>query len=399
MEKTVNSQIPLLFQKIKTFETEDTRFLKVKIWLMHLGANLNGSHFSKEVVEKALPTLANTPILAYIEDNSDGEKDFSDHRMVLVKENGDFKVRYIGQAIGIIPETNNAQFEMRLCDDGVEREFVTCDGLIWSSKWDDPIDIFNRDIIKSQSMELHDNYEGYWNEEDSLYHFSSFQFYGACALGDALPAMRSASIEAQFSQDKVFNHVQEKMEQFKQAFSMSKGGKEEMEDVKQEETEFVEVTEEIVENVVETEVAEEVVEIVEPVEEVVEIDYKAEYEAMKLTLENLESTYATLEQEVVSLREFKSQKVTAERVEKEQEIFESFATELTEDEMKDVKSNVSEYTLEQLEEKLFTLVGKKKATFSKQPKKEKQATIKIEVENTVEEPVVYGGLFDKFSNN
>src|SRR5690606_33862510 len=141
---------PVIFQRLKDFEeeSEDTRFLKVKIWLMHTGENLNGSYFSKDVVEDAIPSLANTPILAYIEDNSDGEKDFSDHRMVLIKEDGKFKMKYIGQAIGLIPEDNNAKFEMRLCDDGEEREFLTVEGLVWS-KWDDPIDIFDKNSIKN----------------------------------------------------------------------------------------------------------------------------------------------------------------------------------------------------------------------------------------------------------
>ena len=80
MEKKVEKFIPLIFQKVQDYEANDTRFTKVKIWLMHLHENLNGSYFSKEVVTEAIPTLANTPILAFIEENSDGEIDFSDHR-------------------------------------------------------------------------------------------------------------------------------------------------------------------------------------------------------------------------------------------------------------------------------------------------------------------------------
>jgi hypothetical protein len=208
--------VPILFQKLKQFEIADTRFIKVKIWLMHLQENLNGSFFSKEVVQDAIYSLANTPILAYIEDDSDGEKDFSDHRMVLVKEEGQYKIKYIGQAIGVIPETNNAQFEMRLCDDGVEREFLTVEGLVWQDKWDDAPDILNRDMVKAQSMELHSDYEGQF-EEDNLFHFTSFKFYGACALGKSVePAMHNASIEIQFSFDGFTKEIQEKMEQFKQ---------------------------------------------------------------------------------------------------------------------------------------------------------------------------------------
>ncbi|MCD3328207.1 hypothetical protein G8V02_15305, partial [Clostridium botulinum D/C] len=86
----VNKKIPVIFQKLDQYESEysDIRFLKVKIWLMHLGENFNGSYFSKEVVENAIPSLSNTPILTYIETNSSGEEDFSDHRTIIVVKNG-----------------------------------------------------------------------------------------------------------------------------------------------------------------------------------------------------------------------------------------------------------------------------------------------------------------------
>lgn len=214
LDKKPNLNIPIIFQKLKSYEVEDTRFMQVKIWLMHLEENLNNSYFEKSVVEDAIPSLANTPILAYVEDNSEGEKDFSDHRMVLVKEDGQFKIKYIGQAIGVIPETNNAQFEMRICDDGIEREFLTVDGLLWT-KFDDPIDIMNRDKFKAESMELHEDYEGEY-KDDNLFHFTKFKFYGACGLGNStLPAMQNATIESKFSFDDFQKELQNKMEQFK----------------------------------------------------------------------------------------------------------------------------------------------------------------------------------------
>lgn len=224
MENEKLKYIPVMFQKVQEFTNEniDTRFLKVKIWLMHLGENLNGSYFNKDVVEQAIPTLKNTPILCFIEENSEGEKDFSDHRMVLVREDGEFKFKYLGSAIGVIPETNNAHFEFRVCDDGIEREFLVVDGLVWT-KWDDPIDIFNKNMIKSQSMELHENYEGKF-EKDNLFHFTSFSFFGACVLGDSVsPAMQNSTVEIQqFSTNSIFDEINTKFELYKNNFT--KGG-------------------------------------------------------------------------------------------------------------------------------------------------------------------------------
>ena len=98
-KKEVNKDVPITFQVMDTIQGgEDSRFLPVKIWLMHTGQNYNDSFFSKEVVSKAIPSLANTPILAYLEENSWGEKDFSDHRTEIYVEDGEYKERYIGQS-------------------------------------------------------------------------------------------------------------------------------------------------------------------------------------------------------------------------------------------------------------------------------------------------------------
>jgi hypothetical protein len=191
----VDIQYPIQFERISEFNVGDARFIKVKIWLMHTGENKNGSYFSKDVVEKAIPTLANTPILGFIEDNRDGEEDFSNHRSTLEKEDGKLVFKYNGSAYGVIPESNKAQWETRICEDGIEREFLTCEGLVWT-KWDAPVDILNRDQVKSQSMELHKDYKGVYDNKSKLFHFTEFKFFGACFLGsDYNPAMTDSTIE------------------------------------------------------------------------------------------------------------------------------------------------------------------------------------------------------------
>ena len=43
--------IPVSFEKIADYIQDDSRFTKVKIWLMHTGLNYNKSIFDKEVVD------------------------------------------------------------------------------------------------------------------------------------------------------------------------------------------------------------------------------------------------------------------------------------------------------------------------------------------------------------
>jgi hypothetical protein len=378
-DKKINRELPVMFQKLKEYEINDTRFMSVRIWILHTGLNHNGSIFNKEIVEKNLHTLSNTPVLAFIEDNSEGDVDFSDHRMVLErKSDGKFAYKYLGQAIGVIPESHNAHWEMRVDDSGVEREYLVCDALVWT-KWDEPIEIFNREGKTWQSMELSENYDGIWNDE-GYFVFKSFEFNGACLLSnvDTLPAMENSTAELVYTKsttDKVFSEIKEKLDLFNKTFSKpceQEGGEEMEEKFEQEVIETTEEKSETVEEVFETEIATEDGVVAEEVieETVEEFDYKTEYEKVKDELKTLTENFTKLEDEVKGLREFKELKVTQERVEKETVLFDSFSAELTEDEMKPLKDSVSEYSLEQLEEKLFTLVGKKKAT--KQPKKEKQ---------------------------
>lgn len=435
---SVNINIPVTFQ---TIEQVDERFMKVKIWLMHLGENYNGSFFDRSVVTNALETLANTPILGYIEDNSNGEDDFSDHRMIVVKEQDGIKIKYVGQAYGVIPTDNNAKFEERIGDDGMVRTYVTCEGLLWR-KWDDSIAIMDRDNTKAQSMELSPNYEGFWGQ-DGLFHFTSFKFFGACILGDVKPAMNSATIEKMFSYSEVHGEIQAMMEQFKAVEKQSK----EVNGMEQEfQTEEVvnESTEETFEEVVNTEEVNETVEEFtaeetneeaveeeftseeesasdlpneeeQPTEEVVEevteapadeapaneapvSDFEAEKTAFTTRIEELENQLVTVTQERDSLKAFKANFEKEQHIVQVNELFEKF-DKLTEEDVADLKAEVMNYSIEALEEKLFSRLGKKLATFS--TKETKKATIKIDLDiksGNETSGKSYDHLFQKYTN-
>lgn len=192
-----------------SFNSNDTRFTKVSILLMHLGVNLNHSVFSKESVVNAMPTLKNIPILGYIENG-----DFSDHReelFIVEDSNGEsvLDIKYKGVAYGVIPENNNHRFETHKGHDGVEREYLVVDGILWSKL--EGNSILEKDGIKSQSMEICE-VEGSF-ESDGLYHITSFKFEGACILGnDVPPAMIDASITKKENTEYNYNFNGEKVQ-------------------------------------------------------------------------------------------------------------------------------------------------------------------------------------------
>lgn len=184
----------------------DTRFLNVTIDLMHTGENLNGSYFSKEVVDKYIYTIYNTPVLGFIEYNKDTqENDFKGHEYVIKRTANGYERSYAGSCYGVIPESCNPRWVTKMCSDGKEREFLQVDALLWE-KFSDATSIIKRDSEKSESMEISINHiDGYDDEEDGLFHFTKLAFEGACLLGEGHPpAMIDAGIsvnEVNFSMD------------------------------------------------------------------------------------------------------------------------------------------------------------------------------------------------------
>jgi hypothetical protein len=180
---------------------------------MHLGTNLNNSAFEKSVVDKAIPTLQYIPIMGFIEMNDDNEKDFSDHRYIITKDEKGVRRKYMGTPYGVIKSSddNNAHYEERLCEDGETRTFLVTEGVIWNVL-EDGAEIFQRDLVKSQSMELYEQSIDGYEDDDGIFHFTDFSFRAACVLGDDVtPAMTGSTIEVQFTLSDFVKDIQSEL--------------------------------------------------------------------------------------------------------------------------------------------------------------------------------------------
>lgn len=192
---------PVEFETINDYAIDDDRFTKVRIFLMHTGLNENNGFFEKKVVEEAVPTIEYCPIVGFIKNNILDGKDFSDHHYIITKDENGVRRKYTGHSYGVVLSNidNNAHFEMRLCDDGVEREFLVVEGVIWNM-FEDAADILNRDCIKKHSMELFPpSVEGY-EDENEIFHYTKFSFRAACILGNDEkynPAMKNSTVEVE----------------------------------------------------------------------------------------------------------------------------------------------------------------------------------------------------------
>ena len=213
----MNQRYPISFLKKNEYETSDFRFIDVCIDVMHTGANLNKTSFTKDVINKAVPTIANMPILGYVVNELDDEdKDFKGHEHELRITDTDVKYLYAGQAYGVIPESCNPRWVIKDDGTGTEREYLRVDGLIWT-KFGDPVDIFTRDVTKNHSVELTDMVcEA--KRDDGITPVSSFKFDGCCILSTTdpkiQPAMTGSCVTANFSVDDITSQIRERLYEY-----------------------------------------------------------------------------------------------------------------------------------------------------------------------------------------
>lgn len=81
-------------------------------------------------------------------------------------------------------------------------------------------------------------------------------------------------------------------------------------------------------------------------------------------VDELTNKYTELENSSKELKEYQENKVKEEREMAETELFTKFTAQLTKEEIDSIKENSANFTLEDLEEKLYVLVGKKLANFT-----------------------------------
>ena len=203
--------LPVTFSVENEISDGDNRFIEVFIDVLHLGRNLNGSVFSQDVVDANIDTIKNTPILGFVQVKSDGEKDFKGHEYTIKRTVNGVEQVYSGSAYGVVPESYDAQWVDKMCDDGEMRTFLRVKGLLWT-KFSDSTEIVMRDIIKQHSMELYPNsIEGH-EDDNGDFVFDKFSFDGCCILSDDVqPAMVNSCVEVNYSVSDFVKNLQDEL--------------------------------------------------------------------------------------------------------------------------------------------------------------------------------------------
>lgn len=173
-------------------------FHKAKLTVMHDGLNNNGSIVPFSAMEEASESLKNTPILAFIIRDEDGNAtgELGGHEVEIRLESKDdglyLREHYLEQPIGVIPESSNIQFEEI---DG--KTYLTCDAYIWKSYSNEAYEILVDSGMTNASCEMQCKKLEF--DEDDVMHITSFEFLGVTCIGVA-PGMEGANINMNFSE-------------------------------------------------------------------------------------------------------------------------------------------------------------------------------------------------------
>lgn len=397
---------------------DDSNLMKVKITVMHDGINYNGSKFTLQDMKRAEESVKNIPILGYVLRDTDGNLyDFDGHNMETRIKDGDkgFEIEtyYLEKPIGVVPESCNPRYEEI---DGLNHLIV--DGYIWKSYSNGSYKLIENSSFKGVSMEI-EVLDGNWNELENVYDITDYRYTGITVLGDMVkPAMGDTCKIQKYSACADYKDALADI--YREIYSLERK-EDNMEEVKEEvvvetqqepEIEEVVESEETKEEVVEAEEVTQTEEIVEEVEtpeetEVVE-EVKEESETLDVFAELLEEVPGTLKEvadmitekfsmineELKTLREFKSKIDLEELKGQVDEISNKYDLDVDTTELKE-KAITKDITLEQFEKELKVLFAEKVLENGKFSKNVKEEPAKVTVTSHEEDKTIYGGLFEK----
>lgn len=179
-----NNKISLNFNsRLTSFEKINDNFLKAKCYVLALGKNQNKSHFSKENVDKAYPTIAYIPVIGHLMQNENGEYYLGGHDVKLAIEDGKYVLKSICVPFGVALPSETPKYEDVIEADGTTATYLTCDVVIWIGRYPELSDAFyNSEIYFSQSMEIFYTNSKPLEEDPTYIDVLDFSFDALCML-------------------------------------------------------------------------------------------------------------------------------------------------------------------------------------------------------------------------
>lgn len=216
----MNQLMDLRFDDASITDIEDINqsFATGKLKVMYTGENHNGTDFSKEVVEAALPTIRNVPIVAHY-DSEENEIGSHDMEVVADKE-GNLRLRNLTEPCGVVPESAVAVFTNEADTNGTMHEYLVVSPVILWKRQEVYRHIVNDlDGKVDHSMEV--NVTAFHkNKGSEIVVVDAFEFQALCLLESASPCFAGSELEL-YSADTFKIKMAEMMAELKEVFSES----------------------------------------------------------------------------------------------------------------------------------------------------------------------------------
>lgn len=166
------------------------QFSKAKARILYTGKNRNNTYFSKEAVEKMMPTLFNIPVVGEYKEKVE---DFGTHGGKIEISDEGFKWIETTKPYGVVPSDSEVGWETVIENDGTQREYLYCTVYLWTGRYPEASKVIENNS-NNQSMEITVN-EADWNDTEGYYDIKDAIFSALCILGqDVEPCFESANI-------------------------------------------------------------------------------------------------------------------------------------------------------------------------------------------------------------
>lgn len=418
-------------------QIKNSGFVLGRARIAYAGKNRNYSEIPREAFENAAESLKLVPVVGnWIPNDSEMQGRFGGHDIVLESKGNTVEYERKPSPYGVVPETNNAEWEEVKDEYGNMTLYYSTDVILWEERYPKQVEAIRKGYA-AQSMEITVN-EGDWNDDTGYFRIDEFRYDALCLLGRN-NENADQNVEPCFEESEVVTYsFNIDKEEFKAQFTQlldelkntylvnTEGGETDMENKKQEFEETVE-TPEVKEDVTTEEFEdkdkkeeksedektkeeadghedkeedeEEMSKETDESNKGEEKDYavlELAYDVMKETYLKLEEKYNQVYSEKVKYEKYHDEKVKEEVELEKDEIFEKFESALGEmTEYTSLQEKRDEYTPEEIQTKLAIAFANYNLSTKKTKKKEDTTKIKVENKKFGLKNDPYDGLFVK----
>lgn len=324
------------------FAKVNSKFVRTKVAILSCSQIANGTGFVKEYVNKALGSLDYAPVVGYF----NGE-DFEGHgQEINITDNGvEYTIKTIPFGV-VIKDT--ARWEMIKSPNGEYEEYLVADAYIYRRCKKAAKKVMENKC--NQSMEI-----SVLNGEDKedYYEIHDFEFEALCILGeDVTPAFNLAKIRtsdcnfAENAYQAMFNEMKEDLKDLVKIYKKDEDDKMSSQTTNEFEVKYNDLNTKYT-------------------------DLSAKYDELdkkysKLVEDNtsLQADYDALKSENSGLVEYKEKAEAEKRTLAEEKLFAQFEEIKDLESFKKLKEDAANYSLEDLEMRCYSILGKFKATNS-----------------------------------